>query len=206
MQHANVNLSEKELQLVANTEIILTKNIIIQKVYQLFGIVSNQYKTILDDRQKIPAEVLVNSPKIYKGENYHGLPYVMLDYPRFFNKSDAMSIRSFFWWGNFFSITIHLSGKYKINFLNGIMQYINTHAQNDWFICINEDQWQHHFENGNYIACNAFNGGYEMMENFLTEHSFIKLSKKMDVKNWSEAQPFFKNNFEEILNMLSVNC
>ena len=75
--------SEKELQLVANTEIILTKEHNYTKSISTFWIVSNQYKTILDDRQKIPAEVLVNSPKIYKGENYHGLPYVMLDYPRF---------------------------------------------------------------------------------------------------------------------------
>ena len=41
----------------------------------------------------LPAEMLFHSPKISKGENYKGLPYVMLDYPRCFGKTDIFAIR-----------------------------------------------------------------------------------------------------------------
>ena len=59
---------------------------------------------------------LNSSPKISKGENYKGLPWLVLDYPRYFNKEDIFAIRTLFWWGNFFSITLHISGKYKMRY------------------------------------------------------------------------------------------
>jgi len=97
-------LSTKELELVTNPNIILTKNAIIGKVYDLFGQLSEAYKTVLTNK-----ELLAIGPKIARGENYQGLPWVMLDFPRKFTQSDTMAIRSFFWWGHFFSITLQLT-------------------------------------------------------------------------------------------------
>ena len=54
--------------------------------------------------------IVQSTPKIAKGENYLQLPYVLLDYPRCFDKENIFAIRTMFWWGNFFSITLHLSG------------------------------------------------------------------------------------------------
>ena len=65
----------------------------------------------------LPEEVLIQSPKISRGENYNGLPYVMLDYPRCFGKEDVFAMRTMFWWGNFFSITWHLKGKYSKEYI-----------------------------------------------------------------------------------------
>ena len=51
------------------------------------------------------------SAKISKGENM-GLPWVMLDYPRLFGQEDVLAIRTMFWWGHCFSVTLHLKGRY----------------------------------------------------------------------------------------------
>ena len=112
---ANVSLSAFEKQLVTDASWILTKNNIIQKLFVLFGELSEtwQSNTVL---QQLPSAINEIPPKISKGENYEGLPYVMLDYPRCFSKEDVFAIRTFFWWGNFFSITLHLKGKYKEQF------------------------------------------------------------------------------------------
>ena len=61
----------------------------------------------------MPEVIKTSTPKISKGENYKDLPYVMLDYPRCFQKEKTIAIRTFFWWGNFFSINLQLSGEYK---------------------------------------------------------------------------------------------
>src|SRR5262245_61567301 len=110
-ESAKVSLSAFEQQLVTDANWILTKNGIIEKVYLLFGNLSEHYKQepLL---QQLPAEAVTASPKIARGENYEGLPYVMLDYPRCFGKEDTLAIRTFFWWGHFFSITLQLKGKY----------------------------------------------------------------------------------------------
>ncbi|HXL58576.1 MAG TPA: hypothetical protein VN958_20075, partial [Chitinophagaceae bacterium] len=115
MANANVKLSKTELMLVCDEQFILTKNNIINKVYQLFGALSDHFFIGIKNTGNIfPLEVLTSYPKIYKGEQYKGLPYVMLDYPRYFVKDDAFAIRCLFWWGNFFSITLHLAGKYAL--------------------------------------------------------------------------------------------
>jgi hypothetical protein len=84
-EKAKVSLSAFELQLVTDETFILTKNRIIQKVYELFGQCSENYKTVL--KQYTLPEIALQSPaKIAKGENYEGLPYVMLDFPRCFGR------------------------------------------------------------------------------------------------------------------------
>src|SRR5688572_20484305 len=105
----NVKLSKEELGMVTDAGLILTKNRIIQKVYDLFGEVSMVYQ---QQHDRFPVEVVAVSPKISRGENYRGLPWVMLDYPRRFSQADVFAIRSFFWWGGFFSFTLQLKGSY----------------------------------------------------------------------------------------------
>ena len=58
-----------------------------------------------------------------------------------------------FWWGNFFSITLHISGeRYK---LKGDVSTLLTYLRdNNFFVCINEKEWHHNFEASNYIPAN----------------------------------------------------
>ena len=114
MMPANVKLSKNELALVTDASVILTKNNIIAKVYRLFGMLSDEWRNYAVERKGIlPAEIFAVGPKIYKGEQYLGLPYVMLDYPRVYTHAHVVAVRGFFWWGNFFSITLHVSGHPK---------------------------------------------------------------------------------------------
>jgi regulatory protein YycI of two-component signal transduction system YycFG len=78
------SLSTYEMQLVTDAALLLTKNKIINKVYSMFGDLSEEYKRSISENN-INVINLVNA-KISKGENYQGLPYVMLDYPRQFSK------------------------------------------------------------------------------------------------------------------------
>jgi len=114
-----ITLSAKELELVCSTDWILTKHIIIEKVINLFSamLISMQQKTG-EQKSNLPVEVFIKDPKISRGENYRQLPYVMLDYPRYFEKQDTLAIRTFFWWGNFFSINLQLSGNIKNSVVN----------------------------------------------------------------------------------------
>src|SRR5438105_15186190 len=111
MDRAKIRLSSKEMELVTNADWILTKNTIIEKTKILFGelqeVMTSTFNPVAaNDYTRVP-------PKISKGENYRGLPYLILDYPRLFEKENILAIRTMFWWGNFFSITLHLAGSYK---------------------------------------------------------------------------------------------
>src|SRR6478672_2018750 len=106
--HTKIQLSDVEMDLVNNTGWILTKHDIIKKVYVLFGELSeSMHKELASFEKYLPAEVFLKSAKITRGENYKMLPYVILDYPAFFDRDHIFAVRTMFWWGNFFSITLH---------------------------------------------------------------------------------------------------
>ena len=192
---ANVSLSAFEKQLVLNADFILTKNTIIHKVYQLFGEVSRGYQTnsLL---QSLPEEIVVQSPKIARGENYEGLPYVMLDYPRCFGKEDVFAIRTFFWWGHFFSCTIQLKGKYKNLFQTALTQNIKSGMMDGLGINRTDEEWMHHL-NDDYVQ--IINSDSEINLNAKT---LIKISSKHSLNDWDLAGEFLLNSFNRYLELL----
>jgi hypothetical protein len=188
---ANVKLSANELELVTNTDFILTKNNIVAKVYELFGELSNYYRNEIKNYD-LPVEITNIYPKISRGENYEGLPWVMLDYPRYFSGEDFFAIRTFFLWGNFCSITLQLKGKYKNK-----LQDASFKLQDDWFICINENEWQHHFREDNYQTFSSFS------KQQIAQLPFVKLAKKIPLHEWNNIENFLQKNFIELLNLVS---
>ncbi|HEX2683384.1 MAG TPA: hypothetical protein VHL77_05610 [Ferruginibacter sp.] len=197
---SKLTLSADELQLVNDTQWILTKRVIIDKVCQLFGEVAEDQKKIMENnRAVLPAELEKSSPKITKGENYLQLPYVILDHPRFFDGENIFAIRTMFWWGNFFSMTLQLSGRYKALFEESIISNLKA-GQAGLFVCVNDDQWQHHFEAGNYIALELLNAGE--LERITTRVQFIKLAVKFPLDQWNDIGMLLEKSFTAFMDML----
>jgi hypothetical protein len=194
------SLSPQEMALVQNAEWIIIKRRIIEKAYVLLGQLSEAYAPALQEANYIPSQVKAVSPKIYKGEAYQHLPYVLLDHPRFFKGNDAFAIRSFFWWGNNFSIHLHLSGQYKIQFQQQLLLQLEAGALDQWFSVIAEDAWQHHFEPDNYIPIQP--GNYEAIKTAWQQRDFIKLGQHHPIANWDTASQFFNDSFCQLLRWL----
>ena len=120
----------------------------------------------------------------------------MLDYPRMFSKTDAFAVICFFLLGNFFSITIHLQGKYANQYGTSLKNILGK--ENDWFYCINQDKWQHHFNKSNYLPLNNIDSN-EMNK------PFFKVAKKIPLQQWDGAYDFYVNNFRLLFNQLIKN-
>lgn len=202
MDKAKIRLSAKEAELVNNADWILTKNHILQKAkYLLEHLQSEQQHFFQSYPSVLPAEVMAIPPKISKGENYKGLPYLVLDYPRYFGKDDHFAIRSMFWWGNFFSITLHLSGIYKKMYESKIETAFDLLKAEFYFIGISNDQWEHHFETGNYLPLKEMNEND--FKNYLNNKEFIKLAKRTPLRQWDEAGDNLFSSFRQLIQWLT---
>lgn len=204
IRKTKIALSAKELELVCNTDWILTKHIIIQKAIDLLGEALVSMQEMAEQKKgDLPEAFFVKSPKISKGENYKQLPYVVLDYPRFFDKENTLAIRTFFWWGNFFSINLQLSGKIKNDAAPNLLAHFLQLQQNDYWICVNNHPWEHYFETDNYVPMQTLTTA--KFETILTSESFIKIGKKISLQHWGETVAvFIKDSFEEILQLLKT--
>lgn len=191
MNSTKIMFSENEMNLMLNSEVILTKNNIIKKVNHLFGSICIQYQNIIQ-KYNLPEEVMNVTPKISKGEQYLFLPYVMLDFPRYFTTENKLAIRTFFWWGNFFSIQLHISGIYK----KKVEQNFLKNNYNSWFFCLSNDEWNHDVNDSCWKLFTTLNDN-DLKK--IKENSFLKLSKKIPFNEWNQVENLLPQYFEEIL-------
>lgn len=196
-----ITLSDKERSIVTSSDWILTKQAIIQKVYTLLEGCSTSIRHEMIEKHSLPETVRHSVPKIFKGENYLQLPYVLLDYPRDFDKAGVFVIRTMFWWANFFSITLQVAGKYKS--LVKSAESIKQLPAEGLYVCVNEDQWQHHFGEENYIPVNDISA--EALSALFSQRSFIKLAIQFDLSQWDEMPVLLKEGYGRIA-ALMVNC
>ena len=202
MSKAKIRLSKQELQLVTNADWILTKNWIIKKIQSLFGGLEQEMTSCLKDHAgQLPQEVINIHSKISKGENYKGLPYLILDCPRYFKGENIFAIRTMFWWGNFFSITLQLSGVYKNKFKKKIIEAFNELKKEKFFLCHNASQWEHHFEKTNYIPVNKLSAN--QFRQLLSKNSFIKLAQKIPLKKKNDVNKILLDYFSKMIEILT---
>jgi hypothetical protein len=191
---AKIRLSAKEMRMVQDSKIILTKNAILQKVKEMLGDLQEQYHLAAGEKIGNSA-----SPKISRGENYKGLPWLMLDYPRKFEKGDVRAIRTMFWWGNYFSITLHLSGRSKDFSEPALLDAVSQLKQAGWYICVSDKEWEHDLAKGNYRPIDSLNR--RKFEKTIIGKDFVKLSMKIPLKKWEKLSKRFVSRFSELLSL-----
>jgi len=199
MNEAKIQFSAEELLLAENAEWILTKNRIIAKICDLFAGLAKEMEAGLL-QVSLQEEIKRSTAKISKGENYKGLPYVVLDYPRLFTKENVFAIRILFWWANYFSITLHLKGVYKDFFLKKIKKNINFFSDNNFYINTSADEWQHALHANDYILVKEVNA--EMLEKSFTQNDFLKLSAKLTLNEWNQSQKLLSELFIMLIQTL----
>jgi len=183
---AKVRLSAEEMRLVGDATWILTKNSVMGKVMGMFAELSEAYKPVWADGVKRLGERAPDrdfpetTPKISKGENYKELPWVILDYPRFFGRDDIFAIRTMFWWGHEFSLTLHLKGKYKELFLPDITRFSLELDGADFMVSVSDDEWQHEHVPENYQPLWG-------NEDVTAERPWLKLSATVSLDDWDKA-------------------
>ena len=194
---SKMQLKEKELLIIQDTDFLLTKATVLEKINELLGQTREELKENVENSNfSFPDGIDLLNGKISKGENYKNLPYMVLDYPALFTTKTVFAYRTMFWWGNFFSATLHIEGIALNYYRNSITKNLDELLKKDIYIGVGDTPWQYHYEDDNYTLLN------EAHRNFITNCKFLKLSKKLELKKWDDVSEFSTNFFELILLIL----
>ena len=182
------NLTSSELQTIYNTKFFEVKASATKKIERLLAEVRDEIKrTIKKEKIIFPKEIDVENGKIFRGENYIGLPYLVLDYPKHFSKESVLAFRTMFWWGNFFSCTLHVSPVPKTaNYKNLTGKKIH--------ICVNDNPWQYHYKKDNYVLIDTLSE--QKFKSILKKNNFMKLSRKIPLKDHKKINSFARESFD----------
>lgn len=194
-----MNLSEKELLILQDTDFLLTKATVLEKITELLKHTREELKMCVENSNfSFPDGADHLTGKISKGENYKSLPYMVLDYPTLFSKNSIFAYRTMFWWGNFFSATLHLEGIALDDYRNSITINLDRLVKKDIYIGVGDTPWQYHYKEDNYSLLN------EAHRDFITNSKFLKLSKKIELKKWNDVPKFSTTFFEFMLSVLKL--
>lgn len=200
MNDAKIGLSEEELALATDPQFILTKNAVIDKVYHLFGSMSEKMQFEIKTLSKDLDDVLETPAKISRGESYLELPYVILDYPRYFRPHDIFAIRTMFWWGNFFSVTLHLKGNFREQYHQRIIEKFNLIADQGFYAGVGTDEWEHHFGEDNYLPVNIIEA--DEWQTLYASRDFTKIALKFPVADFNRMEELLPEAFRKIIRIL----
>jgi len=194
VKSSKLALSAAEWQMAASSEVILTKNKIIDNVFRMYGMLADDFKESSKLMHTQVSSVFDMHPKISKGENYEGMPWVMLDYPRHFSKVEGhFAIRCFFWWGHFFSISLQLSGHYLSQY-NHVFEKLH---QQHWYVGFTDDPWNQHLPNADWKQWQN-----DVPPNSMESGAYAKAAKKIPVTEWPQVQYFLKAQYHELIQAL----
>lgn len=170
----------------------------------MLSLSQNQLKELLKDQKAIlPANCLQRAGKISKGENYRGLPYLVLDYPRLLAKDNIFSFRTMFWWGNFFSCTLHLQGQSLGLYRQRLKENLTANPHllpPDTWISINDTPWEYHYQPSNYKMLTEISSG-ELSH--LLSRDFLKISRKIPLQQYQQLPAFCSESLRFFLASLS---
>jgi hypothetical protein len=193
-----MDLTEKELNILEDTEFLLTKIEVLRKVRALFiDTRGGLTKIVSNSPFKFPAGMDLTKGKISKGEHYQKLPYMVLDFPGLFTAESIFAYRIMFWWGHFFSATLHLQGLALNQYRSEILKDLKRLIPKKVYIGVGDSPWHYHYEHDNYVPLD------ENHLDLINGMDFIKLSKKIELRAWNELPAFSCDFLRYLLSVMN---
>ncbi len=200
-----IPLTAAELDVLGNAEYYIIKQSVTKKVQQQFHVLkSHLEKEIEGCKDTIPDEADCTTGRIFRGENYKGFPYIVLDYPRLFNKNDVYAFRTMCWFGHHFSHTIHLSGKPLESRREAIQQKIHLLQGKGFYYCVHTSPWEYYYDADNYRSLDdLLNEDPAALRKDILEKDFIKLSRRLEIKDWESTTPYGVETFRLCMELIT---
>ena len=199
-QGTKITFSEAEREAMVQPDFFYIKHAVVQKVMDLMGETERELRKIILDHPYLNDHTDIETPKLFRGENYRQLPYIVLDFPRKFNTASIFAFRSMFWWGKEFSFTLHLQGAAWAHFRPAVTAGIGTLKGRHFYACIQHSPWQYHFEPDNYIPLEDLLQSAAMAGFY--DRKFMKLSRKIPVSDFNQVPAYAAETMKLLFGML----
>jgi hypothetical protein len=205
MPQVTQTFSDAEMNLLQRSEFFMLKLSILDKVTDLFVALQEKLSEDIKQYPFITHQLNTSSGKIFRGENYRKLPYVVCDYPKLFTADSIFTFRSMFWWSHEYSFTLHLAGHALEHYKEKLMIAYPALAETDggqvtdtFYFCTNTKQWDYHFEKDNYAPLNEVTD----IQNKLIKREFVKIARRLPLTDYNNVLTFGSETFHQLMKVL----
>ena len=185
--------SHHEWDLIRVTEIFRHKPSILKKAEGYLEELRSSLAVELKAHPKpYPPETDLTKGQIARGENHKGFPFLSLDLPQKFSKTEFFTYRTLFWWGHYLGFSLILKSPNLDPYINQLKKSRQDAACETIYLSQHTSPWEWEFSENNFIKVSELseNEIREIAERLqylklirifpVTEESFPKL-------NWEQA-------------------
>lgn len=182
---------EKELRLINHVEVFQAKPAILKKVEnRLVALQKSLEKEIAP--ATLPQGVDLTRNQIARGENHNGFPYISLDYPQNFSKTEMFTFRTLFWWGHYLGFSLILKGEHLENYAGRLLENQSKEPFKDIYFSLasNPFEWEINETNFSLTSQSSPND----LHKIILELDYLKIirvfpvtNEKFMTLNWTQA-------------------
>lgn len=196
MERSKLEFSSQELALLQSQEIWNARRELVDQLSAWFGETLDTLKQLhqTEFEKVIPSQSL--NGKITRGDNHHGFPYLLLDYPNHFSKDEIVAARNLIWFGNGFHCTLHVRGALVDSVVTNLK---SLSASNNIHICMNKHEWIHDINNKDWIQVNAID---KKLTEQLLQQRWIKLGIEIPIAKPDEWKNALVDVYETWISIL----
>jgi hypothetical protein len=183
-----VRWTSEELNAIGSIQPFLIKARVLKKAWNILDGLRDALKSEVNGRSFIAPEGLdVTKGQIAKGERFHDLPFVFLDFPRFFLPGQACTYRTFFWWGNGVVFALIVQGPHLETYKNWLHDNYTRLVEYDLHLSVATTPWEWRKGRGYTLSLTRPNRARFLRA--LHQRDFIKLERFLML----DSQAFIKN-------------
>ena len=133
----------RDLKLINHVEVFLNKPLILKKVEnRLIKLKEAMSEELVSCPTPLPPGTDIQKSQIARGENHNGFPFISLDIPQNFSRTNMFTYRTLFWWGHYLGFSLILKGdRLKTYFLN-LSAHRNGLPFNDVYLSLAPTPWE----------------------------------------------------------------
>ena len=144
--------SPLEVKLLNTVDIFLHKPAIMKKAEaNLTALKQEVIKTLSQAPHPCPPESDIVKGQIVRGENHKGFPFISLDMPQMFSKSQMFTYRTLFWWGHDLIFSLILKQENQAPLIEKLIQLKEHPEWEDIQLAIAPTPWEWGNDMKNFI-------------------------------------------------------
>jgi len=145
-QENSAHWSHHEWDLINVTEIFKHKPAILKKAESYFEELRSALAAELKAHPKpFPPDTDLVKGQIARGENHKGFPFLSLDIPQKFSKTEFFTYRTLFWWGHYLGFSLILKGPDLDSYTSRLIKHRQETACENIYLSRHTSPWEWEF-------------------------------------------------------------
>lgn len=156
----NSNWTSHEIEMLNHVEVFIHKPAIMKKGERFLNAFSEgMIQELAGNKIAFPPGTKLDKSQLARGENNNGFPFLSLDIPQMFSKTEMFTFRTLFWWGHYLGFSLILKGDHLTRYTQGLITNKARLREADVYLAITNTPWEWSLNDRNFLKINTASDG-----------------------------------------------